>query len=346
MLHLYAEKEEPGFQKIAYGTCKKVNSQGKNPPPPSYQAATPPSLRGSEPPPTAGPPISSKTKLCGSCWRSTWRVADNFGEGIPHGESVHLLGQIGTFLSLRSATLCRRTHRRSNAFYRVRINFENMLRLAHDDRTLEKTSAEVRLSELRHLWNRLDGLGMDVTLFNHEELGRGEQNMPGHVLQLRMPEDALDCNGGPSTATLLTDAGYPEGTGFHSTLEHMQKRRWRIEILQCGRIPAANGYASAGKSTVSSWRWTISRDWLNRRRIRRPVGSSMKRSAKRPTSRPSMASRQDYAALAGIGRKEDVSVAWVVRHAVRKIVWSHKEAVEPKLPPASNIAPVSRVGPP
>ena len=46
-----------------------------------------------------------------------------------------------------------------------------------------------------HLWNRLDGLGVDVALFDRGEPGRGEQNMPDRVLQLRMLEDALDYNG-------------------------------------------------------------------------------------------------------------------------------------------------------
>ena len=48
-----------------------------------------------------------------------------------------------------------------------------------------------------------------------------------------MLEDALDYNGNPGIVVLLTGdgAGYVEGTGFHSTLERMHKRGWRIEIL-------------------------------------------------------------------------------------------------------------------
>lgn len=121
-----------------------------------------------------------------------------------------------------------------NARYRVRINFENMLRLAHGDRPVHSALAAGSVPpELRHLWNRLDGLGVDVALFDRGEPGRGEQNMPDRVLQLRMLEDALDYNGDPGIATLLTGdgAGYMEGAGFHSTLERMHKRGWRIEIL-------------------------------------------------------------------------------------------------------------------
>ena len=48
-----------------------------------------------------------------------------------------------------------------------------------------------------------------------------------------MLEDALDFNGDPGIAVLLTGdgAGYVEGSGFHSTLERMKRRNWRIEIL-------------------------------------------------------------------------------------------------------------------
>jgi len=121
-----------------------------------------------------------------------------------------------------------------NARYRVRVNFENILRLAHADRPLERALAAGSVPpELRHLWNRLDELGVDVALFDRGEPGRGEQNMPDRVLQLRMLEDALDYNGDPGIVALLTGdgAGYMEGAGFHSTLERMHKRGWRIEIL-------------------------------------------------------------------------------------------------------------------
>lgn len=61
----------------------------------------------------------------------------------------------------------------------------------------------------------------------------GEQEMPNHYLQKRMLEDALDYNGDPGIAVLLTGdgAGYQEGAGFHSTLERMHKKGWRIEIF-------------------------------------------------------------------------------------------------------------------
>jgi hypothetical protein len=116
----------------------------------------------------------------------------------------------------------------ANARYRVRVNFDNTLRLAHADRPLKKVLATGSVPpEMRQLWNRMEGKGVEV------RSGRSEQEMPDRVLQLRMLEDALDYNGNPGIVVLLTGdgAGYLEGAGFHSTLERMRKRGWRVEIL-------------------------------------------------------------------------------------------------------------------
>ena len=119
-----------------------------------------------------------------------------------------------------------------NARYRVRINFDNILRLAHADRPLNKALAAGSVPpEMRQLWNRMESKGVEVQLFGRGESARGEQEMPDRVLQLRMLEDALDYNGNPGIVVLLTGdgAGYLEGAGFHSTLERMHKRGWRVE---------------------------------------------------------------------------------------------------------------------
>ncbi|MCY4113017.1 MAG: NYN domain-containing protein [Chloroflexi bacterium] len=121
-----------------------------------------------------------------------------------------------------------------DARYRVRINFDNILRLAHADRPLERAVAAGSIPpEMRHLWNRMEGAGVEVRLFDRGSPNRGEQDMPDRLLQLRMLEDALDYNGDPGIAVLLTGdgAGYLEGAGFHSTLERMHNRGWRIEVL-------------------------------------------------------------------------------------------------------------------
>ena len=121
-----------------------------------------------------------------------------------------------------------------SARYRVRVNFDNLLRLAHAGRPLKKALAAGSVPpELRQLWNRMENQGVEVSLFDRGDPMRGEQDMPGRILQLRMLEDALDYNGDPGIAVLLTGdgSGYLEGAGFHSTLERMHSRGWRVEIL-------------------------------------------------------------------------------------------------------------------
>ena len=61
----------------------------------------------------------------------------------------------------------------------------------------------------------------------------GEQEIPDRLLQLEMLQDAMDHNGDPGIVVLLTGdgAGYLEDSGFHSTLERMHRRGWRVEIL-------------------------------------------------------------------------------------------------------------------
>ena len=120
------------------------------------------------------------------------------------------------------------------ARYRVRINFDNMLRLAHAERPVERAFAAGSVPpEMRQLWNRMESNGVEVQLFDRGSSGRGEQEIPDRFLQLRMLEDALDYNGDPGIVVLLTGdgAGYLEGAGFHRTLERMHKRGWRVEIL-------------------------------------------------------------------------------------------------------------------
>ncbi len=117
---------------------------------------------------------------------------------------------------------------------RVRINFDNMLRLAHADRSVARAIAAGSVPpELRNVWNRMGNSGVEVRLFDRVAVERGEQDMPDRMLQLCMLEDGFDNNGHPGIVVLLTGdgAGYYEGTGFHSTLERLHKRGWKIEIL-------------------------------------------------------------------------------------------------------------------
>ncbi len=121
-----------------------------------------------------------------------------------------------------------------DARYRVRIHFDNLLRLAHADRPVTRAQAAGSVPpEMRQLWNRMESHGIQVKLFNRGLPGSGEQEMPDYYLQKCMLEDALYHNGDPGIAVMLTGdgAGYDERAGFHSTLELMHKKNWRIEIL-------------------------------------------------------------------------------------------------------------------
>ncbi|MGR3914303.1 MAG: NYN domain-containing protein [Gammaproteobacteria bacterium] len=117
---------------------------------------------------------------------------------------------------------------------RVRIDFNNIYRLAHAGRKVERAYVAGSVPPaMRQLWIRLENKGIKVELFDRIERGHGEQEVPDRFLQLHMLEDALDFNGDPGIAVLLTGdgAGYLEGSGFHRTLERMHKKGWQIEIL-------------------------------------------------------------------------------------------------------------------
>ena len=121
-----------------------------------------------------------------------------------------------------------------NARYRVRIHFENLLRLAHADRPLAKALAAGSIPPaLSMLWNQLRRTGVEVHLYDRGEPSRGEQETPDQWLQLRMLEDMVDYIDNPGTVVLLTGdgAGYNEGRGFHRTLERMHRLNWRVELL-------------------------------------------------------------------------------------------------------------------
>lgn len=122
----------------------------------------------------------------------------------------------------------------ANARYRVRIDFESLLRLAHADRPLGKALAAGSIPPaLSMLWNELRRTGVEVYLYDRGEPGRGEQETPDYWLQLRMLEDTVDYNDNPGIVVLLTGdgAGYNESRGFHRTLERMYRQGWQVELL-------------------------------------------------------------------------------------------------------------------
>ena len=119
-----------------------------------------------------------------------------------------------------------------DARFRVRIKFDNMLRLAHADRPLRKAMAAGSVPpELRQLWRQLKQRGVSANLYDQGQAIADGQKIP--ELQLRMLEDGLDYSDNPGTAVLLTgdDSGYVYSGGFPSALQRMHRRGWKIEIL-------------------------------------------------------------------------------------------------------------------
>lgn len=119
------------------------------------------------------------------------------------------------------------------ASQRVRIDFRNMLELACGGREIEHAVAVGSIPpRLRLLWNRLENEGVTVQLLERGVVGGREQGVD-QALQVLMLRDMADYNGDPGIVVMLTGdgAGFADGVGFHSDLERMHRRGWRIEVL-------------------------------------------------------------------------------------------------------------------
>ena len=120
-----------------------------------------------------------------------------------------------------------------DARYRMRLHFRNLLYLACADRPIERAIAVGSVPpELRHVWTRLENEGVNVELSERGALHGTEQGVD-QKLQSSMLRDALDYNGNPGIAVLLTGdgSGFYDGVGFHADLERMHRKEWRIEVL-------------------------------------------------------------------------------------------------------------------
>ena len=116
---------------------------------------------------------------------------------------------------------------------RVRIHFPAMIKLARRQRPIERALAVGSVPpELRGVWNRLEAEGIEVQRFERGKLGGQEQGVD-QALQTAMLRDAIDNNGDPGIAVLLSGdgVGFADGCGFHADLERMHKKGWQIEIL-------------------------------------------------------------------------------------------------------------------
>ena len=75
---------------------------------------------------------------------------------------------------------------------RVQLDFTNLMALAQSGRPVKKIRAAGSIPpSLHRMWGKLEGVGAEVKLFNRTS-GGGEQQVPDHILQESMVEDALD----------------------------------------------------------------------------------------------------------------------------------------------------------
>ena len=120
-----------------------------------------------------------------------------------------------------------------SAHERARVDFRNILALARANRDIGKAHAVGSIPpELRNVWNRLENEGVEVELLERGQESRTEQGVDS-ALQACMLRDALDNNGDPGIAVLLTGdgKGFYDGIGFHADIERMHRKGWRIEVL-------------------------------------------------------------------------------------------------------------------
>ena len=121
----------------------------------------------------------------------------------------------------------------ADARYRLRLHFRNLLQLASADRPIESAIAVGSVPpELRNVWTRLENEGIKIELSERGALHGTEQGVD-QKLQANMLRNALDYNGDPGIAVLLTGdgSGFYDGVGFHADLERMHRKGWRIEVL-------------------------------------------------------------------------------------------------------------------
>lgn len=114
----------------------------------------------------------------------------------------------------------------------VRIQFENLFRLASADRDVEVAVCVGSVPpELATIWSRLEAMGIRVEKYERGEFSGKEQGVD-QCLQLWMLRALADSDE-PQTAVLLTGdgRGYEDGVGFRADLERMHRKGWKIELI-------------------------------------------------------------------------------------------------------------------
>ncbi|WP_420266938.1 NYN domain-containing protein [Candidatus Magnetominusculus dajiuhuensis] len=125
-----------------------------------------------------------------------------------------------------------------DACYQLRLQFSNILELARAGRDIECAIAVGSVPpELRHVWNKMEQLGIKIELYERGSDSNKEQAVD-QALQVHMLRKAIDYNGTPGIIVILTGdgRGFLDGVGFHADLERMHKKGWGIEVIAWERI--------------------------------------------------------------------------------------------------------------
>ena len=125
----------------------------------------------------------------------------------------------------------------NSARFEVRLNFENLARLAISGRQIGKVAVVGSIPPPdKTMWSRLEAaMGIAPELYEHGSLSGGEQGLD-QCLQVHMLR-AISDNAEPQIAVLMTGdgAGYDDGVGFYADLERMHAAGWGIEVISWRR---------------------------------------------------------------------------------------------------------------
>jgi hypothetical protein len=124
--------------------------------------------------------------------------------------------------------------RRDGAFAEplVRIQFDNLLKLAHAGRRVGSAVCVGSVPpELKAVWERLRAAGVTIELYERGAATGTEQGVD-QCLQVHMLRVLADVRP-PGVAVLLTGdgAGYDTGAGYHADLERLHRFGWGIEVI-------------------------------------------------------------------------------------------------------------------